>query len=92
MELTHAGSLIIDDIEDGARTRRGGPAAHLEFGVDLAVNAGNLVYFLPTRLLEPSAPASPALDTASALRVYRMHAAAMRKLMWDNAAKCYGFG
>ena len=80
VELTHAGSLIIDDIEDGARTRRGGPAAHLEFGVDLAVNAGNLVYFLPTRLLEPSTPAAPALDAASALRVYRLHAATMRKL------------
>lgn len=80
VELSHSGSLIVDDIEDDARTRRGGPAAHVEFGVDLAVNAGNLVYFLPMRLLDPSAPASPVLDRAETLNVYRMHAAAMHNL------------
>lgn len=80
VELPHTGSLIVDDIEDGAHTRRGGSAAHLEFGVDLAVNAGNLVYFLPTRLLESSALASSVLDSTATLHIYRMYAAAMRKL------------
>ena len=84
VELTHAGSLIIDDIEDGARTRRGGPAAHVEFGVDLAVNAGNLAYFLPTRLLDPPRGDAAALDTGEALRVYRMYAATMRKLHYGQ--------
>lgn len=84
VELTHAGSLIIDDIEDGARTRRGGPAAHVEFGVDLAVNAGNLAYFLPTQILDPP-PGSPApLATGEALRVFRMYAATMRKLHYGQ--------
>ena len=84
VELTHAGSLIIDDIEDGARTRRGGPAAHVEFGVDVAVNAGNLVYFLPTRTLDPPSAGSPVLDAAEELRVYRMYAATMRKLHYGQ--------
>ncbi len=84
VELTHAGSLIIDDIEDGARTRRGGPAAHVEFGVDVAVNAGNLVYFLPTRMLDPPSAGAPALDAAEELRVYRMYAATMRKLHYGQ--------
>lgn len=48
VEIPHNGSLIVDDIEDGGLTRRGGPAIHLEFGIDLAVNMGNLMYFLPT--------------------------------------------
>ena len=84
VELTHAGSLIIDDIEDGARTRRGGPAAHVEFGVDVAVNAGNLVYFLPTRMLDRPPADVPALDAAEELRVYRMYAATMRKLHYGQ--------
>ena len=84
VELTHAGSLIIDDIEDGARTRRGGPAAHIEFGMDLAVNAGNLAYFLPTILLETSAPISPPLTAAESLRLYRMYATTMQKLHYGQ--------
>ena len=84
VEFTHAGSLIIDDIEDGARTRRGGPAAHVEFGVDLAVNAGNLVYFLPTRMLDPPSAGSLVLDAAEELSVYRMYAATMRKLHYGQ--------
>lgn len=84
VEFTHAGSLIIDDIEDGARTRRGGPAAHIEFGMDLAVNAGNLAYFLPTSLLETSAPISPPLTAAESLRLYHMYATTMQKLHYGQ--------
>ena len=84
VELVHAGSLIIDDIEDGARTRRGGPAAHVEFGIDWAVNAGNLIYFLPTQLLNLPSDTVPALDTDEELHFYRMYAATMRKLHYGQ--------
>ena len=47
-EIPHNGSLIVDDIEDSSPMRRGGKAIHLLFGTDLAVNMGNLMYFLPT--------------------------------------------
>lgn len=52
VEALHAGSLIIDDIQDDSKTRRGRPALHLLCGVPLALNAGNWLYFLPHRLLE----------------------------------------
>lgn len=51
VELPHNGSLIIDDIEDGSDLRRGKPSAHIEFGTDRAINAGNLIYYLPTTLI-----------------------------------------
>lgn len=51
-EIPHNGSLIVDDIEDASITRRGGPAIHLVYGEDLAINMGNLMYFLPTLVLE----------------------------------------
>jgi octaprenyl-diphosphate synthase len=52
VEIAHNGSLIVDDIEDGAIQRRGGEAEHIKFGMDLALNAGNLMYFLPARVID----------------------------------------
>ncbi len=46
-ELIHTGSLIIDDIQDQSELRRGQPSLHLKYGVDVAINAGNTLYFLP---------------------------------------------
>ena len=55
VEILHAGSLIIDDIEDDSKYRRGKPALHLMVGLPLALNAGNWLYFLPHSLLEQMA-------------------------------------
>lgn len=52
VELLHAGSLIIDDIQDGSAYRRGEPALHCRYGTPLALNAGNWLYFWPMRLLQ----------------------------------------
>jgi geranylgeranyl pyrophosphate synthase len=52
VEALHAGSLIIDDIEDASLERRGRPALHHLTGVPIALNAGNWLYFWPFRLLE----------------------------------------
>lgn len=45
VEWLHAGSLIVDDIEDGADTRRGRPALHRSHGLPKALNTGNWMYF-----------------------------------------------
>ncbi len=63
VEVLHAGSLIIDDIEDDSKYRRGKPALHLMVGLPLALNAGNWLYFLPHRMLERLAlPAATELE------------------------------
>jgi len=46
-ELAHEGSLICDDLEDQSELRRGKPCLHRIFGEDIALNAGNFLYFLP---------------------------------------------
>ena len=46
-ELIHNGTIIIDDIEDDGELRRGKPVLHKIFGVDIALNAGNFLYFFP---------------------------------------------
>ncbi|MBI2193075.1 MAG: polyprenyl synthetase family protein [Planctomycetes bacterium] len=50
-ELIHNGTLVVDDIEDGSQLRRGKPCLHLVYGLDVAVNAGNAMYFLPLLVL-----------------------------------------
>jgi geranylgeranyl pyrophosphate synthase len=46
-EVVHNGTLIIDDIEDSSELRRGKPCTYRIYGVDIAVNAGNAMYYLP---------------------------------------------
>lgn len=55
-ELLHTGSLIIDDIQDGATERRGGPPAHEIYGVPTALNAANTAYFRAFEILRRSLP------------------------------------
>lgn len=54
VELLHAGSLIVDDIEDESAVRRGAPALHVEHGLARALNAGNWLYFWPQMLIARS--------------------------------------
>ncbi|BCR19271.1 hypothetical protein BmHoA_00324 [Borrelia miyamotoi] len=65
LELPHSGSLIIDDIEDGATKRRGKPAIHLIYGLDSSINTANLIYFLPAKLIQTSN-----LKTSQKLLIY----------------------
>lgn len=51
VEILHAGSLIIDDIEDQSLERRGHPALHHLYGTALALNTGNWMYYWSQALL-----------------------------------------
>ena len=50
-ELSHSGSLIIDDIQDGSLLRRGDQCIHLRYGEDVAISAANTLYFLSSLLI-----------------------------------------
>ncbi|MDX1929764.1 MAG: polyprenyl synthetase family protein [Pirellulaceae bacterium] len=54
IECLHAGSLVIDDIQDESQYRRGMPTLHQTIGVPLAINAGNWMYFRALELLMTS--------------------------------------
>lgn len=51
LEVLHAGSLIVDDIEDDSRQRRGAACLHRIYGLPLALNTGNWMYFWAQELL-----------------------------------------
>jgi geranylgeranyl diphosphate synthase type I len=59
-EVVHNGTLIVDDIEDSSELRRGKPCTYRIYGVDIAVNAGNAMYYLPLLpLMEKKAKLPP---------------------------------
>lgn len=51
-ELLHAGSLIVDDVEDDSAQRRGAPALHKLVGAPLAINTGTWMYFWALSLID----------------------------------------
>ncbi|KAG1710418.1 Geranylgeranyl pyrophosphate synthase [Nymphon striatum] len=46
IQMLHNASLLIDDIEDNSKLRRGIPVAHHIYGVPSTINSANYVYFL----------------------------------------------
>jgi len=46
-EVIHNGTIIIDDIEDSSQYRRGKPCTYKIYGLDIAINIGNAIYYLP---------------------------------------------
>lgn len=100
VEILHTGSLIIDDIQDGATLRRQRAALHVEFGTDIAINVGCFAYFLPLLIIEELRGVSDAQRArmygivVNALR--RGHLGQAADLMWskgryDVAAKVREF-
>lgn len=74
VEALHAGSLMIDDIQDADDMRRGKAALHKQIGVPRAINAANWLYFWPTDLL-----CQQALSPFMELEIYRLfHKTMMR--------------
>ena len=68
-EILHNGTIIVDDVEDGASMRRGERALHLVHGTDVALNAGNAMYFLALKIITRN---PGALDAETRLAAYEM--------------------
>jgi len=46
-EVVHNGTIMADDVEDNSELRRGKACTHRLFGLDVAVNVSNAMYYLP---------------------------------------------
>ncbi|MSP93141.1 MAG: hypothetical protein EXR79_15295 [Myxococcales bacterium] len=85
-ELMHVGSLIVDDIEDGSTWRRGGPAAHVTYGIPLCINAGTACFFMGQRIL-----VGPHMSATQKLRLYDLYFEALRAGHAGQALDLGGF-
>jgi len=81
-EVVHNGTLVIDDIEDSSEARRGKPCTYKIFGLDLAVNAGNAMYYLP---LLPLMERKGSISEAKLGKIYEVYVLEMINLSLGQA-------
>jgi len=74
IEVLHNGSLIIDDIEDNSQYRRGKRCLHILKGLDVALNSGNLMYYLPLKVLQDR---KSSLNESILLKCYELYSEEM---------------
>ena len=62
-EIIHTGTLIHDDIEDNSEMRRNRPTIHKKYGLDIAVNLGDFMFYFPIVALLDSGKVSRSAKT-----------------------------
>mmetsp|Transcript_17554 Transcript_17554/g.36567 ORF Transcript_17554/g.36567 Transcript_17554/m.36567 type:complete len:368 (-) Transcript_17554:105-1208(-) len=82
----HNASLLIDDIEDNSKLRRGVPVAHSIFGVAPVINTANYVYFLALQRCH-------ALKNEEAMKVFvsemlNLHRGQGHDIQWRDTTTC----
>jgi len=81
-EVVHNGTLIADDIEDSSEFRREKPCTYRLFGLDIAVNVSQAMYFLPMMILSERKNEIP---PEKARKVYEIHVQEMINLSLGQA-------
>jgi len=81
-EVIHNGTLMVDDIEDESELRRGKPCTYRIFGLDIAINAGNAMYYLP---LLPLIENRQKISSEKLRRVYEIYVKEMISLSLGQA-------
>lgn len=81
-EVIHNGTLIADDIEDSSEMRRGKPCTYKIFGIDVAINLSQAMYFLPMIILSEKRDVIP---QDRARRIYEVYVQEMINLSLGQA-------
>jgi geranylgeranyl diphosphate synthase, type I len=81
-EVVHNGTLVVDDIEDSSELRRGKPCTYKIYGVDIALNVGNAMYYLP---LLPLMAKNTKLPAETLLSVYEIYVQEMINISMGQA-------
>ena len=82
----HNASLLVDDIEDNSKLRRGVPVAHSIFGIAQTINCANYVYFLALEKCH-------ALDCREAMAIFvqellNLHRGQGQDILWREQCCC----
>ncbi|XP_070187577.1 geranylgeranyl pyrophosphate synthase-like isoform X2 [Littorina saxatilis] len=84
--MLHNASLIIDDIEDSSKLRRGIPVAHSIFGVAQTINSANYVYFLALNELNHLKNAE--VTSVFTEQLLELHRGQGMDIYWRDAVIC----
>jgi geranylgeranyl diphosphate synthase, type III len=82
----HNASLLVDDIEDNSKMRRGKPVAHAIYGVPTTINCANYVYFLALAKCET-------LERPEAVSIFikellNLHRGQGQDILWREQCYC----
>ncbi|GFF81383.1 geranylgeranyl pyrophosphate synthase [Aspergillus lentulus] len=86
VHLLHTASLLIDDIQDSSKLRRGKPVAHSIFGVAQTINSANYAYFLAQQKL--SALHSTRANDVFVEELLNLHRGQGMDLYWRDTLTC----
>ena len=81
-EVVHNGTIMVDDVEDASELRRGKPCTYKVYGLDIAVNAGNAMYYLP---LLPLIQNREKISNEKLCRIYEIYVKEMINLSLGQA-------
>ncbi len=82
----HNASLLIDDIEDNSKVRRGMPVAHSIFGVPSTINCANYAYFLAlSKVMKLNNAKTVEIFTEEVLNLHRGQG---QDIMWREQCAC----
>jgi len=93
VNMLHAASLMVDDIEDDSQLRRGTPVTHKIYGIPQTINTANYVYFLAYQELfalrgtETSTPRQP-LDALVTAELLSLHRGQGLEILWRDSLQC----
>mmetsp|Transcript_6948 Transcript_6948/g.15739 ORF Transcript_6948/g.15739 Transcript_6948/m.15739 type:complete len:311 (-) Transcript_6948:9-941(-) len=82
----HNASLMVDDIEDNSKLRRGIPVAHSIFGVATTINTANYAYFLA--LEKCHALQNPQAMTIFVGELLNLHRGQGHDILWREDGRC----
>ncbi len=81
-EVIHNGTLMIDDVEDASEIRRGKPCTYKLFGLDIAINTGNVMYYLPLLALSKN---KNKISAEQENKIYEIYVQEMIRLSFGQA-------
>lgn len=85
-KMLHNASLLIDDIEDNSKLRRGIPAAYTVFGVPQTINCANYIYFKCMAMVTQLE--MPAAVTAFTEQLLDLHRGQGMDIHWRDSVQC----
>ncbi|KAF9530509.1 isoprenoid synthase domain-containing protein [Crepidotus variabilis] len=90
VNMLHAASLMVDDIEDDSQLRRGTPVAHKIYGIPQTINTANYVYFLAYQELISLRDSSPreSLDALVTEELLSLHRGQGLEILWRDSLRC----
>jgi geranylgeranyl diphosphate synthase, type III len=84
--LLHNASLMIDDIEDNSKMRRGVPVVHSIYGVPATINTANYVYFVALQKCQQLG--RPDAVTLFVDELIRLHRGQGLDIHWRDRCEC----